>query len=210
MHEQAVATKRKNSFRNGWTEAEKKKLAGVIFPLIAMQKQYGRTMDAKIVMQGWQMKLAGRYSIEQILYALDIYSDKRDDFPTPANLISILSPEPPRISEAAFIEAQKWQERNGFPMCSEARDTIDRYKNQQMDNFDRYEAEVDEIKLIGQEPENEFLLTHEENQQKELPSPEGDIEHKQSDPWRKPTAEEKANVRKLLIESGIYAEDSPF
>ena len=125
------ATEQNSSCRNGWTDDEKRRLCSVTFPLIEMQKQYGREIDAKLVMRGWEVKLAGRFSIDQILFALDRYTDKRDDFPTPANLINILQPEEPEITEAQFIEAQKWQERNrDYSKYSAASETIHLYKRQ--------------------------------------------------------------------------------
>ena len=97
---------------NGWTADEKRAIAAITFPLIEMQKQYGKQLNAKLLMQGWEIKFGGRFSIEQLLYALNIYTDKHSDFPAPSDLIAILEPEPPKVTESEFIAAQKWQERN--------------------------------------------------------------------------------------------------
>lgn len=107
-------------------------------------------MNPKLVMQGWQIKFAGRFTVDQILYALDVYTDKNDDFPSPHNLIAILEPEPPRVTEAQFIEAQKWQERNGYPMFSDAKDTIDAYHKQRQDEQEKYKIQNEHLlKLAG-------------------------------------------------------------
>jgi len=117
--------------RSGWKADEKRALAAVTFPLIEMQKQYGRIMDPRLVMQGWEIKFAGRYAIEQLLYALNKYTDKRSDFPAPADLIAILEPEEPKVTVAEYVAAQKWQENNGYPRYSNAYDTVKRYEAQQ-------------------------------------------------------------------------------
>lgn len=135
----------------GWTVEEKKSLAAVTFPLIEMQKQYGRKMDPKLVMQGWEIKFAGRFTVDQLLFALDAYTDKNDDFPSPNNLIEILEPEPPRISEAQFVQAQKWQERNqNWSEYTDAYDTIQRYKAQEREKRESYEIRCEKIKAIAQ------------------------------------------------------------
>lgn len=122
-----------NGPTNRWTVEEKRALAAVTFPLIEMQKQYGRQLDAKLVMQGWEIKFAGRFTISQLLYAIDKYTDKNDDFPSPANLIAILEPEEPQVTTAEYIAAQDWQKRNNYPMFSDAKSTIERYEQQQKD-----------------------------------------------------------------------------
>lgn len=146
------------TFSHGWTAEEKKRLASVTFPLIATQRQYGQSMDAKLVMQGWELKLSGRFTVDQILYALDKYTDRRDDFPTPANLIQILEPEEPKVSEAQFVEAQRWQERNGYPMFSDAKDTIERYKRQNEEKREVYYIECKKISHLVSNSYNRVQL----------------------------------------------------
>lgn len=139
------ATHSPNGPTNRWTIEEKRALAAVTFPLIEMQKQYGREMNAPMVMKGWEIKFAGRFTIEQILYALDKYSDKKSDFPAPADLISILEPEEPKVTVAEYVAAQKWQENNGYPRFSDAYDTIKRYEKQQQEQRKSVECTREEV-----------------------------------------------------------------
>ena len=135
----ANQTSQNSNSLNGWTADEKKQIAAIVFPMIEMQKQYGKKMDAKIVMRGWEIKLANRYSIQDILYALDEYTDRHDDFPTPANIIEILEPPEPRITEAQFIAAQKWQERNNnWGQYTDAAETIADYHRQNENDKNKY------------------------------------------------------------------------
>lgn len=144
------ATESSKSSKSGWNLDEKRALASVTFPLIEMQKAYGRQMNAKLVMQGWEIKFAGRFSIEQILYALDKYTDKHDDFPSPANLIEILEPEEPRVTEAQFIAAQKWQERNNdWSQYTEAAETISRYRRQNEEKREVFQITCEKVKQLA-------------------------------------------------------------
>lgn len=135
--------------RSGWATDEKKALAAVAFPLIEMQKQYGRKMDPKLVMQGWEIKFAGRFTIEQILYALDRYTDEHSDFPAPSDIVNILEPKEPEITTAQYIAAQDYQKRNNYPMFSEAKDIIDLYEKQQGEKRENFTVQCDEIKKLA-------------------------------------------------------------
>lgn len=138
------------SCRSGWTDDEKRALAAVTFPLIEMQKVYGRKLDAKLIMQGWQIKFAGRFSVAQLLYALDKYTDKHDDFPSPSNLIEILEPEEPKITETQFIEAQNWQKRNDdYSEYSVAADTIRQYKMQNGKKQEVFRIESETVRQLA-------------------------------------------------------------
>jgi len=137
-----------NDCKNGWTNQEKIRLAAVTFPLIEMQKQYGQKMDPKLVMQGWEIKFAHRYTVDQLLFALDKYSDLNSDFPAPSDIVKVLNPEKPKITEAQFVAAQKWQERNGFSEYTDAADTIKKYKEQTEEKQEIFAIECKEIQEI--------------------------------------------------------------
>ena len=155
--------------KNRWSVDEKRALAAVTFPLIEMQKSYGRSMDAKIVMQGWEIKFAGKYTVEQILYALDRYTDKRDDFPSPANLIAILDPEEPKVTESQFVEAQKWQERNkNWSAYTDAAETITNYKRQNEEKKQDYKITCEKVKAIAAASVKRINeISHENNKNEE-------------------------------------------
>lgn len=124
-------TPAQNECANGWSPEQKRQLASVCFPLIQMQKQYGRNMDEKIIMQGWEIKLSKRFTIEQIIFAVDKYTDRNDDFPTPSDIINILDPEPAEISRAEYIEAKKWLERNNYNEFSEQHEIVKNFEKQE-------------------------------------------------------------------------------
>lgn len=121
-----------------------------MFPLAEMQKQYGKKIDPKIVMRGWEIKLARRFTVEQILYAVDKYTDVNDDFPTPANIINILNPKKPEITQAEYIAATAWQKQNNnySPYTQEGM-IISEYKKQRENIKDDYQKDCNTIKLLA-------------------------------------------------------------
>lgn len=62
------------------------------------------------------MKLNGRFSAQEVLAAIDVYTDRASDIPQPADLIKIMTPEKPKITQAEFIYAQKQHALEGYPM----------------------------------------------------------------------------------------------
>jgi len=122
----------------------------MVYPLAEMQKAYGREIDAKLVMQGWQLVLADKYNGDQICYALKQYAlSGGDDFPSPKNLEDILNPEAPRITTAEYVQACQTHERNHFPMYSAESRIIADYKKQREEERVDYEIECDTVKQIA-------------------------------------------------------------
>lgn len=146
-----------------WSVEDKKRLVCVVAPLIEMQKAYGKTLDMKLVLRGWQTLLEDKYTIDQIIYALSEYALQRDDFPSPANINSILNPEKPKITESQFIAAQKAQERNGYPRFSPEAYIIKEYESQ---NYEQKEIFRIENKKIAEIANNSIKLI--DNEQQEL------------------------------------------
>jgi len=97
------------------------------------------------------MKFAKRFSVDQIIYAMHAYTDKHDDFPTPSNLVSILEPEKPKITQAEFIAAQKRQERNNdWSQYTPEAILIKDYHKQNDEKREVYEITCNKIKsLVG-------------------------------------------------------------
>ena len=140
--------KQHKDLSTGWTVEDKKMIATMILPLAEMQKAYGRILDVKLVMSGWEMALSGLYTADQICYALKEYVLKKSDFPTPADINNILNPPKPRITEAEFVRAQKWQENNGYPIFSEALDVIKGYKEQEQGKRTDYKSKCESVNAI--------------------------------------------------------------
>lgn len=106
------------------------RLIEVITMYIENQNPYGERKKIEPVFKYFKHKFDGKYNVDQVIFALDTYTDNFDDFPTYSKLIKILNPPPHLISESEYVQACKWQENNGYPMFSDAKDIKDAYKKQ--------------------------------------------------------------------------------
>ena len=113
------------------------------------QNSYGER-DADLVMSFWEWKLSSRFTADQVIFALDKYTDDNYDFPTPAGLIEILQPQEPRITESQYISAQKAQERNNWPMLSEEQTIIDKYREQMREDHRDHSIKCERIQLLAE------------------------------------------------------------
>lgn len=119
--------------------------------IIKGQNNYGKTYNIEELFLYFKMKLEKRYTVEQVIYALDIYTDENNSIPAPADIHTILNPRPPEITTSEYVQAQRWQERNGYPMFSAARETIEKYEKQQRDKQDAHQKEENTILALGYE-----------------------------------------------------------
>lgn len=123
------------------------KALGVI---VKGQNAYGKQHNLNDLFAYMQFKLERKFSAEQVLWAIDQYTDRNDDIPTPADINNILDPEKERITEAEFIAAQKWQENNGFPRFSAAWQTIQDYGKQQSEARESFKMPENFLQLAAQ------------------------------------------------------------
>jgi len=135
--------------QSSWTNTEIQELVKMLTILIDGQKQYGKDYSLKATLDYFILKLEKKYTVDQVLFALDKYTDKKNDIPAPSDINNILNPEKPKITTAQYISAQKWQERNqdwsGY--TSEAI-LIREYKSQEDEKQLDHAIECDEIKQI--------------------------------------------------------------
>lgn len=130
MENDQSPSKRTTSSAN-WSNPQKQDLTKALSVISAAQKSFGRDVNVRDMLAYYEMKLSGRFSVEQVLYALGIYTDRKNDIPAPADIIDILNPEPPLISQAEYVAALKYQERNGYPPYSAEKFLIQNYESQQ-------------------------------------------------------------------------------
>lgn len=105
----------------------------------------------------FELKLQSKFSAEQVIYALDKYTDTHNDIPSPADIINMLNPAKHLITEAQFVEAQKWQERNGYPVFSDALTTIETYHKQNNDKRDEFKIENENIAALVSGSANKMI-----------------------------------------------------
>lgn len=82
------------------------------------QKGYGeKPEDADIRDRYFQRKL-GRFTFDQVLEAMDRYTDVKSDIPSPADIIQILDPEPEPLSNSMYVRICK-KERESYLSADE-------------------------------------------------------------------------------------------
>ena len=135
--------------QNCWTNTEIQELVKVLTILIDGQKPYGKEYSLKATLDYFMLKLEKKYGVDQVLFALDKYTDKKNDIPAPSDIINILNPEPPKITTAQYVSAQKWQERNqDWSEFTDAAETIVNYKKQENQAQENFQIECTKIAQI--------------------------------------------------------------
>ena len=103
----------------------------VLTVLINGQKPYGKEYSVSDTFLYYKMKLDGKYTAEQIMKAVDIYTDKKNDVPAPADIIQILNPPEKQITYAEFKHALEQHAAEGYPMFGYFGGVINDYQKQQ-------------------------------------------------------------------------------
>lgn len=103
----------------------------VLTVLINGQKPYGKEYSVSDTFLYYKMKLDGKYTAEQIMKAVDIYTDKKNDVPAPADIIQILNPPEKQITYAEFKHALEQHAAEGYQMFGYWRGVINDYQKQQ-------------------------------------------------------------------------------
>lgn len=130
---------------DSWQTTEIASLAKAIAFCYRNQNTYKEPLDLDVRVAGWRFVLEEEFSVEQVLYGLREFMKKSTDMAVAANIYKILNPEPPKVTEAQFVQAQRWQERNGYPIFSDALTTIAKYHEQNKQAQKGFESECKRI-----------------------------------------------------------------
>jgi len=136
------------SCTNFWRDDELSELGKALTFAYKTQNNYKEPLDLKDRVLGWKFVLEEDYTVTQVLSAIKQHMKTSPVMPVPADIGAILSPPEPKITEAQFVEAQKWQERNGWPFLSEAAQTIEKYKKQRSEDYKDYQTEFEKIEEL--------------------------------------------------------------
>ena len=115
---------------NTWQLYEIEKLSIALSITYKTQTTYKEALDLKDRVAGWKFVLEEEFNLAQVLFALKEFMKISQNMPVPADIVKILKPAPHLISESEYVQACKWQENNGYPMFSDAKDIKDAYKKQ--------------------------------------------------------------------------------
>lgn len=102
--------------------------------MINGQKPYGKDYSVSDTFAYYKLKLDGRYTAQEILAAIDTYTDLKNDIPAPADLIQIINPPEAKITYAEYKHALEQHAAEGYPPFGYHGQIIKDYKRQQGDD----------------------------------------------------------------------------
>lgn len=79
-----------------WSALDQENLVKTLGIIILGQKSFGEQRNIEDVFNYYRFKLERRFSVGQIISAIDEYTDKKTDVPAPADIIEILESEKPK------------------------------------------------------------------------------------------------------------------
>lgn len=134
---------------NCWNKSETATVLKTLSIIINGQKAYGKEYSVKDTFAYYELKLGKKYSADQVIYALDKYTDTRNDIPAPSDIINILNPEEPKISATEYMAAKEQWQLNGYPMFCKHRDIVKKYESQASEKQNDHTIECAEIAKIA-------------------------------------------------------------
>ena len=117
--------------------------------IIKGQKAYGKDHSITDTFAYFKYKLEKQYSVEQVVYALDKYTDIKNDIPAPSDIKNILNPKEPEISATEFNHAHKQWAAKGFPEFCDYKDIVKKYEAQKEQGRDEFKIENKEILALA-------------------------------------------------------------
>lgn len=87
--------------------------------------------------------------MDAILEAIDIHVDMSNKVPSPSDIKKIIEPEEILVTDAEYIEACKYQERNGYPMLSDAAETKRKYTEQRRASRDKFDKQRNKLTAMA-------------------------------------------------------------
>jgi len=128
-----------------WTNEDKREILKTFTVLATIQKTYGKDIDIKPTLQAWEF-LLDDYPANSVIEAMKVYMKTSSDMPTPADIIAILSPVKPKITQAEYIHAQKQHALEGYPMHGYYGGIIREYEAQEADGREKPLEIADSLK----------------------------------------------------------------
>ena len=133
-----------------WKSSERIDLAKALAIIVKGQNAYGKNHNLEDLLSYFQYKLENRFSTAQVIFAIDRYTDKNDDIPTPSRIIEILNPAPPKITQTAYIAAKKWQEDNNrYDKFTDQHDIVKAFEKQGKEDIEKFEIQNEQVKKIA-------------------------------------------------------------
>ena len=132
-----------------WTESDQAAIIKTLTVMINGQKAFGKTVSLTDTYEYYKMKLDGRFPADRVIAALEFYTDTRNDVPAPADLITLMTPNVPRISTAEFIHAKEQHALENYPAYGYWGQIIKQYELENADARVKAVAPLEERRSIS-------------------------------------------------------------
>ena len=141
MENQAI-TALNSKQKRSWTNSEKASLTKALAVIIKGQNAYGKSYNLQDTIDYLKYKLEKHFTVNQVVFALDKYTDDHDDIPTPSAIKKILSPTKLVITQTEYIAAKEWQKTNNrYDEFTDAYDVIKSFHNQEHEKREDHKIE---------------------------------------------------------------------
>jgi len=95
-----------------WNDNQKALLAEKLTFAASMQKVYGQKVNIIMLVEGFSWVLGSKYTVAQVIDALQVYMQNNEDLPTPAAIADIINPPAPKVTYAEYSHAIKLRDRD--------------------------------------------------------------------------------------------------
>ena len=120
-----------------------------------IQKKYGEQADhVKVRDDEFQRKL-GHFCFNEVERAFEVYTNRRNDIPSPSDIINILEPPPPIFKEAMFISIK--QKSKWAYITSDEWNYCSGYEQQELAKLEPWERHVERVRSM---PPDHLQLTY--------------------------------------------------
>lgn len=92
---------------------------------------YGKGVDLNAILEKYKLYLQGKFTVEQVIYSLHVHCERKRIIPKVPDLLDILDPVKPKITQSEYISALDYQKRNNYPIYSAEAILIREYTAQQ-------------------------------------------------------------------------------
>lgn len=144
---------KQNSSQNrppiSWPNTEIQKLIMAMTVYFSDLKEYGQDINLKLMLNKFRVYFEAEFSVDHVIWAIHEHCKRSREIPRISDLMAILKPEPPKVSEAQYIQAVKEYERNGFNQYTDAYTTKKAYEDQQTDKREQHKITNEQILAIA-------------------------------------------------------------
>lgn len=96
-----------------------------------MQRVYGQKINIALLVEGFAWILGSKYTVAQVIDALQVYMQHNEDLPTPAAIADIINPPAPKVTYAEYMRAIKLRDNDRLTFEREGwSQVINDYHNQ--------------------------------------------------------------------------------